>query len=344
VYGDSLYRTDSASVEFFTPGIGIRSFSYPSFDSLQDSQSLSGITGVQFTGPVKKLLFTAVAVQRKPASGTTAESYSLVSISEAPGGTPVIHQLWNLVDPTYDTFEVSTASSGASIGVFQSSGSSEGDHDLVAGVNLATGTVAWRYDNAQSNDKPMLDTMLVMVDTVQGFSITGCWDGSGVDIATGKVLFTTTLEPCSYWSTGYQNYTIGAGQGNDYRVYDRITGTPLLGWVAQGAYNGSLRYDPIGHLGVTGDYDWNQDLRVFDTSTGNVVYTMPLSQVEALRLEAVTIWDGKVYANTTDAMTVLDGRTGKVLANSVSWYPLVGVGGWTLYSDGLVTSAARPLD
>ena len=343
VYGDSLYRTTRDGIEFFTPGIGARSFSYPDFDPLESTQNLSVITDVVFTGPVDDLMFAAAGIQRTPAVGTTPERYALVSISAVPGGSPKVHPLWALANPTYDSVRLSFTSSGTVVGVYQSSGSSD-DHEVVAGVDLKTGKVTWRYDDAESDNRPMIDTMLVMIDQVEGFSVTGCWDGYGVDIATGDVLFRTTLDPCSYWSTGVDDYSIGAGQGNDYRIYDRVTGAPLLGWVDQGAYNGGLRYDPIRHLGVTGDYNWREDLRVFDTSTGQVVYSMPLAQVEDLYLTAVVIWDGKVYATTTDAMIVLDGRTGEVLADDVDWYPLTGVGGWTLYSDGLITSADRPLD
>ena len=342
VYGDSLYRETPDGVEFFTPGVGPTSFTYPDFDALEDSDDLSLRGGVTFTGPVNDLWFASLAFQRTPASGTTPESYALVSVAAQPGDEPVITELWPLTNPTYDSVTISTTSSGPAIGIAQTSGSSD-DGEVAAGVNLETGQIIWRYDGGESDDDPMMDTMLVMVDQVEGFSITGCWDGYGVDIATGEVLFRTELEPCSYWSAGYQDYTLGADQGNDYRVYDRVTGAPLLGWRDQGAYNGGLRYDPIGHLGMTGDYDWSEELRVFDTGSGEVLYTMPYDQVKALYLSARTLWDGKIYATTTDAMIVLDARTGETLADDVDWYPLTGVGGWTLYSDGLFTSEDRPL-
>ena len=342
VYGDSLYRAVNGGVEFFIPGQGTTSYAFPDFDSIDSTGNLTVTTDVTFTGPAEHPVFVATGVKRTPAAGTTPERFTLVSISAEPGGKPTVHPLWELADHTYDRASISSTSSGPVAGIYQSSGSSN-DADIVAGVNLDTGKIIWRYDEAQSNDRPMLDTMLVMVDRVKGFSVTGCWDGYGVNIATGAVLFTTSLDPCSYWSTGVDDYSIGAGQGNDYRVYDRTTGAPLLGWVDQGAYNGGLRYDPIGHLGVTGDYNWREDLRVFDTNTGQVLYTMPLAQVEALYLTAVAIWDGRVYATTTDAMIVIDGRSGEILADDVDWYPLVGVDGWTLYSDGLITSADRPL-
>jgi hypothetical protein len=342
VYGDSLYRTETGKVSFFTPGVGITSYAIPDFDPLETTQNLSVRTDVTFTGPVDDLEFVALAFQRTPAVGTTPERYALVAISAPPGGRPEVHELWELVNTTYDGVQISTTSAAKVIAVAQDSGSSD-DPEQVAGVDLATGSIIWRYPGGVTDSNPMMDTLLVMVDRIEGFSITGCWDGYGVRIATGEVLFRTELEPCSYWGSGSEDFLVAADQGNDYRVYDRITGEPLLGWVDQGAYNGGLRYDPLGHLGMTGDYDWREELRVFDTGTGEVVYSMPLSQVNALGLQADVIWDGKVYARTTDAMIVIDARSGDTLADSVTWYPLKGIGGWTLYSDGLITSEERPL-
>jgi hypothetical protein len=342
IYGDSLYRSDRDGVEFFTPGVGLSSYAYPDFEPLEKTDNLSIRTAVSFTGPVDDLVFAAVGYQRTPASGTTPEREALVMISAPVGGVAEVFELWELANSTYDQASISSTSSGHVVGIAQTSGSSD-DPDRIAGVNLETQEIIWKYEDAETENYSMIDTMLIMVDQVDGFSITGCWNSYGVDIATGEVVFSTTTEECSYWGAQYENYTVGYSLGKDSRVHDRVTGAPLLGWAKQTVSNGGLRYDPISHLGVTGDQRWGEELRVFDTTTGEVLYTMPLDQVQALYLDARVIWDGKVFATTTDAMIVLDGRTGEVLADSVEWYPLLGIGGWTLYDDGLFTSEDRPL-
>jgi hypothetical protein len=342
IYGDSLYRADHLGVEFFTPGVGSTSYTFPDFQALEtDSLTVSG--GVSFTGPVDDLMFATTAVERTPASGTTPERYTVVVIAAAPGKTPVQHRLWDQANTLYDSESLSTSSTAPVVAVTQTSGSSD-DIDIIAGVDLETGEIIWRYDEGITGSDPLIDTMVVMDDQLEDWSITGCWQVYGVEIATGDVLFNPQFsDACAYWSIIQIDYTVTVSIGGEMLVYDRVTGEPVLGWDNLEFFNSGARYDPFSHLALTGDYDWSEDLRVFDTTTGTVVYTMPYSQIEPLRLTALSIWDSKIYAQTSDAIIVLDARTGEVIEESVDWYPILGIHGWTLYSDGLFTGEDRPL-
>jgi hypothetical protein len=345
VYGEALYRVvDESHVEFFLPGEGVVTKNVPDFRGLVDAE-VTVYSDAVFTGPVDDLRFVAAAVRRTPASGLDPESYAAVLLSTA-SGTPGLHevQLWPVNPPAASRFELAPTSERAVVAVTQV-GDLTLEGDRVTGVEVDSGQVLWSYAGAETDDTAMMiETAVVYVhrDEPGHFSTRGCWDALGVEIATGDILWTGDLDPCTYWSGGTEDYIAANGQGGQYHLYDRVTGTPLLGWGIEGAYNGNILFDPIGRFGVGVGYTEQRDvLRVFDTTSGDVVLSFAPDEVDELGLRVVQIWAGKLYAHTTDQSLVLDARTGDVLADEFTWYPLLAVAGWTLYSDGVVTSDVR---
>lgn len=332
VYGTSLYRiVDYHTLQIATPGKAVVAYTIPDFEPALN-ENITERTDVTFTGPVDDLRFVSVGVQRTPAAGTTPEKFALVVISASTkGGSPAVTKLWDLTSGSPGV-TIAGTSRAAAISLFQDKYDTA--PRLAAGIDIETGAVLWQYAEGEPYVHPTVDTAFVVVDQTPDSFFSDCYTAYGVDTATGDVLFSSPTGACIYPNYA-STFTLGYAIDESYYDFDRITGAPVLGSV----YN--YRYDPAAHIGVLGGD--GSDLVFFDTTTGAATYTMPYDQVSALGLRVQSVWNGKVYATTTDAMIVLDARTGATLDDNVTWYPLLGVGGWTLYDDGLFTATPRPL-
>ena len=107
-----------------------------------------------------------------------------------------------------------------------------------------------------------------------------------------------------------------------------------------------LHLDPIDGLVTRGGHVGWANESVFDVvkvGTGEVLFTMDVETQQSLEFRVRALYDGLLYATTTDADPVIDVETGEVVSEDTPWYPVARVGDWTYFSDGLISQQPRRL-
>ncbi len=168
-----------------------------------------------------------------------------------------------------------------------------------------------------------------LVDVVTGADI---WTASGSnDVDDRRDLGCVVVDMDQTLLTHVRTYVSPEAGQESTTVTDLETG------VARSYPSFSLLEDPVGStIGVfvrsDGAGTTTNGIQFEDVETGAALFLLEGSRIDDLDLTAVSLFDGLLYAETTDEQIVIDVRTGEELGTwSVS--PMDQLGDYTMLSD-----------
>jgi hypothetical protein len=311
-------------------------------------------SGWGFTGTPDALTLLSAYTERIPAVGITPESYelNLIALDVATG--------------RQQEFPLGEVPGFLSVGIAGGAGPiaaisvSPDPYDptvgSVTGINVRTGDDAWVLSPANLALGDYGFPVVRMHDgTTSPTSAFPCGDVIGVEVETGRTVWTEPDEgtcsadatPAAGYSDGWdlvqQRYVaVGRYPSESVRWFDLLTGDE----VGEITDTSDLFVDPVTGLVTRGGHvGWANEsvFDVVDPSTGEVLFTMDVATQQSLDFRVRALYDGLLYAETTDAAPVIDVATGEVVSEDSPWYPVARIGDWMYFSDGLLTQQPRRL-
>lgn len=331
---------------FYLPGLGAVEFDVtearPQTALLQQLWSLTEIDGEpHLVGAIR---------ERIAAQGLDPESF-LTSVAVVDPVTRDIVSFSPVVSSTDEYLEVTLVIGGpaatAAIGF---------DDNRVMGVDLRDGSVRWERGGFGSVGSFGTIIMTAYSDEI-GLNGVPCGRISAINIADGgerwyvdareeeyqdgrcrplDINYSSFSAGYSYrpYPGGYVQVQVGDGFRNSLRTdrgYDLATGTVRIHRDRLIAFDGQtdLAVRAPDESGRTGIEVWN-------TLTGEVVYTIDGPRAEALDLRIVSFIDGVLYGTTSDESIAIDVATGELLPVSGTAYPVSVLNGWVQMSDNRI--------
>jgi hypothetical protein len=319
------------------------------------------------TGPDGDLMLVIASTILIPSEGLTAQSVDsrLDSYSISSGDHIATYDLGKS-DDTSQTVSAIGASRSDVVGADLAS--SNGGVGSPVGVNMRSGQKVWAGGPHTALGEAAIagtSSGTLVLETVSSEKDpfgSRCVREEGIDTVTGKSLWTvdstkipdpSSPKNCSvvrlitmdsdgggdsYSSFGEffaVNISVtGYNKKDKCRSFDGATGAMY----AYNACTGTWRYDPLNKLVVDNAGNINDPVVVYDLVSGKVVYTVTAKQRNSLDLSVQGLIGGYLYTKTSDGTPIVDVATGKVVANETINAPALTVGGYTLYSDGTITT------
>lgn len=205
------------------------------------------------------------------------------------------------------------------------------------GVNASTGEKKWEVDVAW--DESVFGTLVGATFYETGrFGNTKCYTYSGIDIATGKQLWAFDSakhividghcrdKPARAHSDEIIQIGDNGRFSDFYRLLDIRTGVERPLAVDQ------LFTDPIAGYGLTAFVDLG--IRIYDTTSGDVIYEVARDRVIALKATPKALFAGRLFLETSDQFLEIDVKSGEIVRETRSNLPLFVVDNYVYFDNG----------
>jgi hypothetical protein len=97
-------------------------------------------------------------------------------------------------------------------------------------------------------------------------------------------------------------------------------------------------FDPMTRYAVVYGQDFGAGrtlgIVVYDTATGDTIYSMDVAKAVSLDAAPVGIMDGRLFLKTSDQSLEIDVKSGEVLSESLGAYPVAVAGKYAYFTNG----------
>lgn len=306
-------------------------------------------------GTAKEPLIAGLIKYRRPASGLEEQKYVTVLAAIDPVKMSIIKQTEVHEEDTQGNTISVIGSNGPAVAFTTSQQSADSYFDTIEttyGYDALTGAKIWEQPGYATG--AVIGAVVVIGEgkgIVPGSQNDPCSRANGIDILTGKILYTVDYADisarCNDVDLGYSHQSAFLPGQAEFLKYVRIeeanvqksfiatTGEPVA------LLDQTLGVDPLTDL-VVGEKAApdTMPIVVADAKTGETKWTLEAERVRKLSASVLALYDGKLYLKTTDQNPVVDIATGETIIDNASRYPLGNIDGWTYWSDGKLEKAS----